>query len=116
MRIKTGPTRRRRHKKVLQATKGYRMSYHRLIKRAKEAILHAGEYAFAGRKRKKRQFRTLWIKRINAGLANVESAPSYSKFINALDTKNIKINRKMLAHLALKESSVFTNIVKTVSK
>lgn len=115
-RIKTGPTRRRKHKKVLQATKGYRMSYHRLIKRAKEALLHAGEYAFAGRKQKKRDFRTLWIKRINAGLSTIENAPSYSKFINALDVQNIKINRKMLAHLALKEPKAFESIVAKVSK
>lgn len=115
-RIKTGPTRRRKHKKVLAATKGYRMSYRRLIKRAKEAVLHAGEYAFAGRKQKKRDFKTLWIKRINAGLSSVEGAPSYSVFIKALSNGNVKINRKMLAHLALKEPKAFEQIVAKVSK
>ena len=115
-RVKTGPYRRRKHKKVLKQTKGYRMSYNRSIKRAKEAILHAGEYAFAGRKQKKRQFRTLWIKRINAGLSGIEGAPSYSRFIKALSDKDIKLNRKMLAHLALHEPDTFEQVVKQASK
>lgn len=110
-RIKTGPVRRRKHKKVLQATKGYRMSYRRLIKRAQEAVLHAGEYAFAGRKLKKRDFKSLWIKRINAGLSSIENAPSYSQFIGQLVKKEIKLNRKMLAHLAVKEPQAFKAIV-----
>lgn len=92
------------------------MSNRRLIKRAKEALLHAGEYAFAGRKQKKRDFKTLWIKRINAGLSSIESAPSYSQFIGLLAKKEIKINRKMLAHLALKEPKSFASIVETASK
>ena len=111
-RVSTGPYRRRKHKKVLKATKGFRMSYNRLIKRAKEALLHAGEYAYAGRKQKKRQFRTLWIKRINGGLASIEGAPSYSQFVNSLNQKNIKLNRKILALLAVKQPSIFSQIVK----
>lgn len=115
-RVATGPHRRRKHKKVLKQTKGFRMSNNRLIKRAKEALLHAGEYAFAGRKQKKRQFRTLWIKRINAGLKSTEGAPSYSIFIKQLSDSKIKLNRKILSHLAVHNLPVFDQVVKKSSK
>ena len=79
MRVKTGPTRKRKHKKVLKRTKGFRMTKGRLYKVSKEADLHAGEYAFAGRKLRKRDLRRLWITRINAALS--KSDISYNKFI-----------------------------------
>lgn len=115
-RVKTGTTRRRRHKKVLQQTKGYRLTYSKLYKRAHEMLLHAGEYSFAGRKQRKRQLRRLWIQRINAALSNLENDLNYSRFIHALKQKDIKLNRKMLAYLALKQPKVFKKIVDKVQK
>ena len=112
MRIKTGTTRHRKHKKILKMAKGYRMSRHKHIKVAKESVLHAGEYAFAGRKLKKRNFRKLWIMRINAALKSFDL--SYSKFINLLNKAKIKLNRKVLADLALNNPKVFEKIVKTI--
>lgn len=109
MRVKTGFTRRRAHKKVLQRTKGYRMTKNRLYKVAREADLHAGQYAFAGRKRRKRQFRQLWITRINAGLRPFEI--SYSVFIKLLKDKKVNLNRKLLADLAVNDQGAFEKIV-----
>ena len=94
MRVKTGATRRAKHKAILKLTKGFRMTKNRLIKVAIEAALHAGAYSYVGRKQRKRQFRTLWIQRINAGLKSVEGAPNYSKFIKALSTHKVEIDRK----------------------
>lgn len=109
MRIKTGPSSRRKHKKLLTLAKGYRMTRHRLIKVATEAVLHAGEYAFAGRKNKKRDFRSSWIIQINAGLKQNEM--SYSSFIAGLKRNNITIDRKMLADLANSDPQTFKQIV-----
>ncbi|MCD6226073.1 50S ribosomal protein L20 [bacterium] len=109
MRVKTGTVRRRRHKKLLKQAKGYRMTRSRLYKVAHEAVLHAGEYAFAGRKLKKRDLRRLWIVRINAAVRNY--GLSYSKFINLLKEKKIALNRKILAHFAAKEPDLFKQIV-----
>ncbi len=114
-RVKAGTTRLARHKKVLLSTKGYRMTKSRLYKVAKEASLHAGEYAFAGRKKRKGQFRSLWIQRINAGLKSVDSNLSYSKFVKLLSDKQIHLNRKMLAFLAAKEPQTFETVVKTAT-
>ena len=82
MRVKTGPTRRKRHKKIIKMAKGYRMTRHKLIKRAKEATLRAGQHAYIGRKLRKRNFRRLWIQRINAALSLHNT--SYNKFISGL--------------------------------
>ena len=112
MRVKTGTVRHQKHKKALVLTKGYRMGKHRLIKQAKESILHAGEYAFAGRKNRKRDFRKLWIIRINAALSQFDL--SYSKFIDGLKKNKITLNRKMLANLALNHASVFAKVVEKV--
>ena len=109
MRVKTGTTRRKRHKKVLKRTKGFRMTKGRLYKVSKEADLHAGQYAFAGRKRRKRDMRRLWITRINAALT--EYNLSYSKFINCLKKAKIDLNRKILADLAVSNPQVFKTIV-----
>lgn len=114
VRVKTGPTRRRRHKKVLKQTKGYRMTKSRLYKVAHEALLHAGQYAYAGRKLKKRDSRKLWIIKINAALENF--GISYSKFISGLKKAKIELDRKILADLAVSDPEVFKKIVKKVKK
>lgn len=112
MRIKRGVTAHRKHKKLLESTKGYRMSRHRLIKVAHEAALHAGQYAIASRRKKKSQFRSLWITRINGQLKDL--GISYSKFIEGLKQKNITLDRKILAYLASTDGEVFRKIVDTV--
>jgi large subunit ribosomal protein L20 len=112
MRVKTGIVRHRNHKKTLLTAKGKRMSIRRRFKGAHQAELHAGEYAFAGRKLRKRDFRTLWIQRINAALSQFEL--SYSKFMNKLKANNIGLNRKVLADLATNHPNVFKNIVDKV--
>ncbi len=116
MRVKTGPTRRRRHKKVLERTKGMRMTKSRLYKVAKEADLHAGQYAFVGRKLRKRDFRRLWIQRINAGLTEYANGLKYSTFMNLLKKSNIDIDRKILADLAVKDPDTFKAVVETASQ
>lgn len=112
MRVKTGVVRRRAHKKLLKRTKGFRMSNNRLIKRAKEADLHAGQYAFIGRKLRKRNFRTLWITRINAAIHQVDPELNYSRFMAALKRANIQLDRKVLADIAVKDFPTFAAIVK----
>lgn len=111
-RVKTGTVRHKRHKKVLDANKGYRGSNSTLYKRAHEAYLHAGQYAYIGRRLRKRDMRKLWIMRINAGLKQVSESLQYSRFIKALSDSKISLNRKMLAELAVSDFSAFTEIVK----
>ena len=110
-RTKTGYTRHRRHKKILKRTKGYRGTYNRLIKRAKEAMLHADQYAYIGRKLRKRNMKKLWIIRINAALRQISEDFRYSRFIEALHKSKIEINRKMLAELAANSPKAFKAIV-----
>ncbi len=112
MRVKTGFTRRRKHNKVLQRTKGFRMTKGRLYKVSKEADLHAGQYAFSGRKRRKRDMRRLWITRINAALTS--EGISYSKFIAGLKKVKIELNRKILADLVLSDPQTFKTIVQKI--
>jgi large subunit ribosomal protein L20 len=114
MRIKTGIVRRAKHKKVLQRTKGFRMTKNRLYKSAKDADLHAGQYAFAGRKIRKRDLRRLWIQRINAAL--IPFNLKYSRFIALLKTAKIDLDRKMLAELAVRDANTFAKIVEKVKK
>jgi large subunit ribosomal protein L20 len=109
VRIKKGLTKRRRHKKILKSTKGYRGAKSRLVRTAKEASLHAGEYAFAGRKQRKRQKRNLWITRINSTLRS--EGILYSKFINNLKEAKIELDRKILADIATTDPSVFRQIL-----
>lgn len=111
-RTKTGVTRRHRHKKVLDQTKGFSGTNRRLYKRAHEAMMHAGQYAYIGRKLRKRDFRKLWITRINAGLKQVDEKPQYSRFIKALKDAHIVLDRKMLAHLAATDFNSFKSVVK----
>lgn len=112
MRVKSGTRTRERHKKVLKSAKGYWMSRNKLYRKAKEATLHAGQYAYHGRKRKKRDFRTLWIVRINAAVS--EKGMKYNTFINALKKKNIAVDRKILAQIAVEHPQVFSKIVEKV--
>lgn len=114
VRVKTGPTRRRRHKKIIKMAKGYRMTRHKLIKRAKEAVLRAGQHAYIGRKLRKRDLRRLWIQRINAALTEYDI--SYSKFINRLKKAKIELDRKILADLAISDPDTFKLIVDKVKK
>ena len=109
-RVKTGYTTKQRHKKILKAAKGYFGSKHRLYKTAKEQLMHSGVYAFRDRRAKKRDFRKLWITRINAE-CRVNNI-SYSKFIDGLNKAGVIINRKMLAEMAVSDKEAFANLVK----
>ena len=109
-RVKTGYTTKQRHKKILKRAKGYFGSKHRLYKTAKEQLMHSGVYAYRDRRQKKRDFRKLWITRINAE-CRVNDI-SYSKFINGLNKAGIVINRKMLSEMAIEDSKAFANLVK----
>lgn len=113
-RVKTGTTRRKRHKRVLKRTKGFRMTKGRLYKVSKEADLHAGQYAYIGRKLRKRDFRRLWITRISGAIKKL--GWSYSQFIHALKKKNIELDRKILADLVVSDPKVFQKIVDKVKK
>ena len=104
--------RHRRHRKVVKQAKGYYGARSRTFKSAKDAVLKAGLYAYRDRRQRKRQFRRLWITRINAacGLNDI----TYSAFINALNIKGIELNRKVLADLALQDPQSFTDLVNSV--
>jgi len=103
---------RRRRKKILKAAKGYRGGRSKLLKTAKESVHRALQYAYRDRRQRKRDFRRLWIARINA--AAREKGLSYSEFIHALKKKNIVISRNILADLAVREPDVFTSLVQQV--
>lgn len=113
-RVKRGTTVRKKHKKLLKATKGYKGLRRKSIKQAREALLKAQSYAYRDRKTKKRNLRRLWNIRINA--ACHQQKISYSKFINALKKANIELDRKILADLAACEPKVFEKIVKKVKQ
>lgn len=106
------PASRSRRKKILQLASGYRGSRHRLYKTARQAVEHAGVYAYRDRKQRKRDFRKLWIARINA--ATRAAGLNYSTFIRGLKLANIDINRKMLAEIAATDEAHFTQIIDTV--
>lgn len=108
-RVKGGTVARARRKKVLKQAKGYFGSKHRLYKTAHEQVMHSGVYAFRDRKQNKRNFRKLWITRINAGCR--ENDISYSKFINGLNKAGVTVNRKMLSELAIDNPKAFTDLV-----
>ena len=104
-RVKNGATTKARHKKVLKQAKGYFGSKHRLYKTAKEQLMHSGQYAFRDRKQKKRDFRKLWITRINAACR--ENEISYSRFIEGLTKAGVEVNRKMLSEMAIADPAGF---------
>ena len=110
VRIKGGVRTKAKHKKVLKLAKGFWMTRHKQFKKAKEAVLHAGEYAFMGRKLRKRDFRQLWIIRMNAALRNLGT--KYSVFIKKLKDNKIELDRKILSQLAVEQPEVFKKIVK----
>ena len=109
-RVKGGTISRARHKKVMKQAKGYFGSKHRLYRTANEQVMHSGKYAYRDRKQKKRDFRKLWITRINAACR--QNDISYSKFINGLTKAEIDINRKMLSEIAIDNPASFTELVK----
>ena len=109
MRVKRGRATRKRHKKVLNYAKGYVGSKSKLFRSANQAVMKAWRYSYKHRRQKKRDFRKLWITRINAACR--EHGVTYSKFINALNNANIKLNRKILADLAENEPEVFKKVV-----
>lgn len=111
-RVKRGVTSHRRHKKLLELTKGHKGGRSKLIKQAKESLLHAGQYAFAGRKLRKRDMRRLWI--IQLGNAVRAEGLSYSKFIAGLKLKKIELDRKILADIAVNHPDDFKKIVAEV--
>lgn len=111
-RIKRGVTTRAKHNKLLRSVKGFRMTKRRLVKVAKEAALHAGAYAYSGRKHRKSDFRKLWITRISEACKTL--GISYSQLINKLKTKNIKLDRKILSDLVVNDPKVFKTIVDKV--
>ena len=113
-RVKGGTIHRARRAKVLKEAKGYFGSKHRLYRTAKEQVMHSGKYAYRDRRQKKRDFRKLWITRINAACRLNEI--SYSKFIDGLNKASININRKMLAEIAINDEKAFAELVKTAKK
>ena len=109
-RVKNGAVTKARHKKVLKQAKGYFGSKHRLYKTAKEQLMHSGQYAFRDRKQKKRDFRKLWITRINAACR--QNDISYSRFIEGLNKAGVEVNRKMLSEIAINDPKMFSEFVK----
>ncbi|MFQ5933516.1 MAG: 50S ribosomal protein L20 [Dehalococcoidia bacterium] len=108
-RVKRGTTGRSRHKKVLKLTKGYRGTKSTLYRRAHEAVLKSLSYAYRHRRERKRDFRRLWISRINAAVRR--EGLSYSQFIHALNQKGIELDRKAMADMALRDPAGFSRVV-----
>jgi large subunit ribosomal protein L20 len=111
-RVKRGVTAHARHKKVLKAAKGYYGARSRVYRVAKQAVIKAGQYAYRDRRQRKRQFRALWIARINA--AARECGLSYSRFIDGLKKAAIDLDRKVLADMAVYDKDAFAELVKLV--
>ena len=108
-RVKGGTVSKNRRRKVLKQAKGYFGSKHRLYKTAQEQVFHSGAYAYRDRRQKKRDFRKLWITRINAACR--ENEISYSRFIEGLTKAGVEVNRKMLSEIAINDSKAFTELV-----
>jgi large subunit ribosomal protein L20 len=104
----------KRHKKILRMARGYRGAKSRQYRRAKEAVLHAGQYAYAGRRLRRRDARSLWITKINAALSSY--GVSYSRFMNLMKKSKISLNRKILSQLALEEPETFKKLVEKILK
>ncbi len=109
-RVKRGVTAKARHKKVLTAAKGYYGARSRVFRVAKQAVIKAGQYAYRDRRQRKRQFRQLWITRINA--AARECGLSYSRFMDGLKKASIEIDRKVLADLAVRDKEAFAELAR----
>ena len=113
-RVKTARITRKKHKKILKRAKGYYGAKHYRFRMAKQAVMKSGNYAYAGRKDKKSNFRKLWIARINA--ASRQNGLTYSKFVNGLKKAGVVINRKMLAEIAVSDPEAFTKIAEIAKK
>ena len=113
-RVKTGVTAHRRHKKILKLAKGYRGARSKQFKKANESVMKAGQYAYRDRKNKKRNFRRLWIARINAA-ARINGI-SYSKLICGLTKAGVAVDRKMMAELAVSDMAAFEKFVDIAKK
>ncbi len=111
-RVKSGITAHRRHRKTVKAAKGYRGNRSKTFKLAKNAVMKAGQHAYAHRRTRKRDFRRLWIARINAACR--AQGTSYSRFIAGMVKKGITLNRKMLAEMAVNEPAAFTAVLEAV--
>ena len=111
-RVKRGTINKKKHKKVLELAKGYRGAKSRVFRRANEQVLHSLSYAYRDRRQRRRDFRKLWIIRINA--AARQNGISYSRFMNGLKTANIEIDRKVLADMAVHDGAGFTHLVDMV--
>lgn len=108
-RIKPGKETRKKHKRLLKLAKGYRQERSKIVRRAHEAVLHAGQYAYVGRKLRKRNFRQLWILRINEAVK--KEGLKYNEFISKLKKANILLDRKILAELVTTDPQVFSQII-----
>lgn len=108
-RVKRGVTSRRRHRRVLRLTRGFWGGRHRLYRTAREAVLHSLSYSYRDRRSRKRDFRKLWITRINAA-ARIGGL-SYSRFMSGLRRSGVAVNRKMLADMAVHDASAFAQLV-----
>ena len=113
-RVKRGVAAHRRHRKVLAQVKGHRATNNRLYKRAHESLMRSLAYAYRDRRRRKRDFRRLWIIRINAA-ARMNGIP-YSRFIQGLKAANVEVDRKMLADLAVRDQAAFAAIAEVAKK
>lgn len=109
MRVKTGFVRRRKHKKILKLAKGYYLSKSKVFRRANEQVIRSLYYSYMHRRERKRDFRKLWIMRINAAVR--EFGLNYSKFMHALKKLNVNLNRKVLSEMAINEPEAFRKIV-----
>lgn len=108
-RVKRGVTAKAKHKKILKAARGYYGARSRVFRVAKQAVIKASQYAYRDRKQRKRQFRALWIVRINAGVR--EHGLSYSRFMNGLLKAGIELDRKVLADMAMNDPQAFAHVV-----
>jgi len=113
-RVKTGTVRRKRHKKILKMAKGFYSGRRKHFRKAKEAVEHALVYAYRDRRQKKREFRKLWIIRINAACRLNDI--SYSVFMNGLTKAEITLDRKILADMAMNDASAFSSLVESAKK
>jgi large subunit ribosomal protein L20 len=107
-RVKRGVTAHRRHKRLLNAAEGRKGTRSRIIKPAREALLHAMAYSYVGRKQRKRQMRALWIVRLNA--AARQCGLTYGRFVNGLKLNNVTLDRKVLADIAVRDAATFARI------
>lgn len=114
MRIKRTVNAVKKRRKILKQAKGYFGAKSKLYRTAREQVMKSGQYAYIGRKQKKRDFRALWITRINAACRTNDI--SYSRFISGLKKANVNLNRKVLADLAVREPATFANLVEVAKK